>query len=105
MEKAENQTILEVSGQYGLGLRFRIKMVELLHRLKVQIVHVMQRDRSIIGMLRKVKKEGVWGYLQRQMEEEARWHMLAETKPIPEEWLEFFGLTRHQLDKDLVVVS
>lgn len=62
MEKAENQTNLEVSGQYGLW--FRIKMVKLLHRLTV---------------------------------------IEAETKPIPEEWLEFFGLTRDQLDKDVVV--
>lgn len=101
MEIAENKTILELSGQYGLGLNlwFRIKMVKLLHGLKIEIVHNMQRDRSIRGMLRKVKKEGVRGYLQHFFQENRDWIEEKKTKKIPEEWLQFFGLTRNQLDK------
>ena len=101
MEAAENKTILEVSGQYGLGLSlwFRIKMIKLLHGFKIEIVHNMQRDRSIIGMLRNVKKEGVRGYLQHFFQENRDWIEEKKTMTIPEEWLEFFGLKRHQLHK------
>ena len=102
MEKADDKTSkLEAPGQSVLGLWFMIKMVKILHRLKIEIVHSIQKDTFIIGMLRKVKMKGVWGYLQHQMEEEASWMMEAETKPIPEEWLKCFGLTRHQLDKNV----
>ena len=101
MERAENKTILEVSGQYGLGLSvwFRIKMVKLLHGLKIEIVHDMQRDQSLIGTLRKAKKEGVLEVLQHIFQENRDWIEEKKTKTIPEDWLRFFGLTRHQLDK------
>merc|ERR1712086_1167972 len=104
MEKAENQTTLEVSGQYGLGLGlwFRIKMIKLLHGLKIEIVHYMQRDQSQIGMLlRKAKKEGVSVVLQQIFQENRNWIEEKKTETIPEEWLQFFGLTRIQLDEDV----
>ena len=102
MEKAENNTILEVSGQYGLGLSlwFRIKMVKLLHGFKIEIVHDMQRDVSLFDMLRALRtKEGAWRLLQQIFQENRDWIEEKKTKKIPEEWLQFFGLTRNQLDK------
>ena len=104
MEKAENKTILEVSGQYGLGLSlwFRIKIVKLFHGLKIEIVHDMQRDVSLIEMLRALRtKEGAAGLLQQIFQENRDWAEEKKTKTIPDEWLHFFGLTRNQLDKDV----
>ena len=92
---------MEVSGQYGLGLSlwFRIELLKLLHGLKIEIAHDMQKDQSIIGMIRKVKKDGLSGYLQQFFQENRDWIEEKKTKKIPEEWLELFGLKRHQLDK------
>ena len=102
MEKAENKTILEVSRQYGLGLSlwFRIKMVKLLHGLKIEIRRDMLRDQSLIDILRALRtKEGALGLLQKIFQENRDWIEEKKTMTIPEEWLEFFGLKRHQLHK------
>ena len=104
MEKVENKTILEVSGQYGLGLSlwFRIKMVKLLHGLKLEIDRDVLKDQSLIDILRALRtKEGVARLLQQIFQENRDWAEEKKTKTIPDEWLNFFGLTRSQLDKDV----
>ena len=104
MERAENKTISEVSGQYGLGLSlwFRIKMVKLFHGLKLEISRDVLKDQSLIDILRALRtKEGGAGLLQQFFQENRDWVEEKKTKTIPDEWLNFFGLTRNQLDKNV----
>ena len=106
MERAENKNISEVCGQYGLGLSlwFRIKMVKLFHGFKLEMGRNVLKDQSLIDILRALRtKEGGAGLLQQFFQENRDWVEEKKTKTIPDEWLNFFGLTRSQLDKDVSI--